>query len=145
MFDEDVKTLRSTLTPGSPGFVGQKVVEDEDKVTEKEQALYQSGVGTLLYLTRHSTLDITNVVRELSKSMDGASKLQLRELRRVAKFVLDTKDLGLHIVPTMSDGIWHLEALSDSDFANDQETRIIQIHCYSFVGYYCLRKVREML
>ena len=56
--------------------------------------------------------------------MDGASKLQLRKLRRVAKFVLDTKDLGLCIVPTMSDGIWHLEALSDSDFANDKETRI---------------------
>ena len=54
MFDEDVKTLWSTLTPGSPGFVGQKVVEDEDKVTEKEQALYRSGVGTLLYLTKHS-------------------------------------------------------------------------------------------
>ena len=39
MFDEDVKTLRSTLMPGSPGFVGQKV-DDEDKVTEKEQAFY---------------------------------------------------------------------------------------------------------
>ena len=43
--------------------------------------------------------------------MDGASKLQLRELTRVAKFVLDTKDLGLHIVPTMCDGIWQLEFL----------------------------------
>ena len=40
MFGEDVKTLRSTLTPGSPGFVGHKIVEDEDKVTDKEQALY---------------------------------------------------------------------------------------------------------
>ena len=36
MFDEDVKTLQSTLTPGSPGFVRQKAVEDQDKVTEKE-------------------------------------------------------------------------------------------------------------
>ena len=36
MFDEDVKTLQSILTPGSPGFVGQKVVEDEVKVAEKE-------------------------------------------------------------------------------------------------------------
>ena len=53
MFDEDVKTLQSTLTPGSPGFVGQKVVDDEDKVTDK-QTFYQSGVGTLLYLTKHS-------------------------------------------------------------------------------------------
>ena len=93
------------MTPGSPGFVGQKVVEDEDKVNEKEQALYRSGVGTLLYLIKYSRPDITNAVRDLSKSMDGASKLHLRELRRVAKFVLDTKNLGLHIVPTMSDGI----------------------------------------
>ena len=44
--------------------------------------------------------------------MDGESKLLLRELRRVAEFVLDTQDLGLHIVPTMCDGIGHLEALS---------------------------------
>ena len=31
------KTLQSTLTPGSPGFVGQKVVDDEDKVTERNK------------------------------------------------------------------------------------------------------------
>ena len=61
------------MTPGSPGFVGQKVVEDENKVNEKEQALHRSGVGILLYLTKHSRPDITNAVRELSKSMDGAS------------------------------------------------------------------------
>ena len=54
IFDEDVKTLQSTLTPGSPGFVGQRVVDEEDKVTDKEQAFYQSGVVTLLCLTKHS-------------------------------------------------------------------------------------------
>ena len=74
MFDEDVKTMQSTLTPGSPGFVQQKVVDDEDKVTEKEQGLYQSGVGTCLYLTKHSRPGIANTVRDLSESMDGASK-----------------------------------------------------------------------
>ena len=42
MFDEDVKTLQITLTPGSPGFVGQNVVDNEDKVTDKEQAFYWS-------------------------------------------------------------------------------------------------------
>ena len=47
------------MTPGSPGFVGQKVVEDKDKVTEKEQALYRSGLVTLLHLTEHSRPDIT--------------------------------------------------------------------------------------
>ena len=41
--------------------------------------------------------------------MDGSSKLQLRELTRVAKFMFDTKSLGLHIVLTLCDGIWQLE------------------------------------
>ena len=64
------------------------------EVVEKKHDLCRSGVGTLLYLTKHSRPDITNAVRKLSKSMDGVSKLKLRELRRVAKFVLDTQDLG---------------------------------------------------
>ena len=58
----------------------------------------------------------------------------MRELRRAAKFVLDTKNLGLHIVPTMCDGIWCLEALSDSDFANDKETRI---SVYGHIVFFC--------
>ena len=91
MFDEDLKTLQSTLTPVSPGFVGQKVVEDEDKVTEKEQALYRSGVGTLFYLTKHSRPDIANAVRVIQ---EYGWSLQIATERRVAKFVLDTKDLG---------------------------------------------------
>ena len=83
-----------------------EIVDEENKSMEKEQAFYQSGVGTLMYLTKHPTADITNAVRELSKSMDGASKLQLCKLSRVAKFVLGTKHLGLCIVPTMNDEIW---------------------------------------
>ena len=33
------------------------------------------------------------------------------------------------MVPIFKDGIWKLEALSDSDFANDKDTR------YSVYGY----------
>ena len=83
----------------------------------------------MLHLTKHSRPDINNAIRDLSKTLDRASKLQLRELRTVAKSVLDTEDLGLHIVQTMSDGIWHLESLCDSDFAHDKETR------FSVYGY----------
>ena len=78
----------------------------------------------MLYLTKHSRPDIANAVRELSKSTDGASKLQFREMLRVIKLVFDTKTLGLKMVPISHEGIWHLEAFSDSDFANDKETRI---------------------
>ena len=56
--------------------------------------------------------------------------------------MLDTKDLGLCIVPTMSDGMWQLEALSDSDFANDKETRIsvYQINCVLLQSTYCMEE-----
>ena len=88
----------------------------------------------MLYLTKHSRPDIANADRELSKSMDGASKLQYREMLRVIKFVLDTKDLGLKMVPTLHEGIWNLESFSDSYFANDKETRI-SVHGH--VIYFC--------
>ena len=54
IFDEDVKTLQSTLTPRSPGFSRQILVDEEEKVTDKDLGFYHSGVGTLLYLTQHS-------------------------------------------------------------------------------------------
>ena len=96
--------------------------------------MYRSGVGTLLYLTKHSRPDITNPVRELSKSMDGASMAQVTEMYRVINFVLETKTLGLRMVPIFNDGIWKLEALSDSDFANDKDTRY---RVYGYIIYFC--------
>ena len=40
MLADDVQNLQSTLTPGTPAFIGQKVVDEEDKIIEKEQAFY---------------------------------------------------------------------------------------------------------
>ena len=85
-------------------------------------------------MTKHSSPYIASAVHELSKSMDGASKLQFREMLRVIKFFLDTKDLGLKIVLTLHNGIWKLEAFSDSDFANHKETKI---SVYGYIIYFC--------
>ena len=85
-------------------------------------------------MTKHSRPNIVNAVHELSKSMDGAFKLQFREMLQVIKFILDTKDLSLKIVLTLHNGIWKLEAFSDGDFANNKETRI---SVYGYVIYFC--------
>ena len=71
-FGEKATKKKMTITPGTPGFIDGKV-DDISKVDEKTQSMYRSGVGTLLYLTKHSRPDTTNPVRELSKGMEGAS------------------------------------------------------------------------
>ena len=66
--------------------------------------------------------------------MDGASLAHVTEMFRVINFVLEMKTLGKRMVPIFKDGIWKMEALSDSDFSNDKDTR------YSAYGYiidYC--------
>ena len=77
---------------------------------------------------------MTNPLRELYKNMDGASMAQVTEMYRVINFVLDKKTLGLRMVPAFKDDIWKLEALSDSDFANDKDTRY---SVYGYIIYFC--------
>ena len=122
-----------TSTPGMPGFVGGKV-DDISNVDEKTQSIYRSGVRTMLYFTKHSRPDITNPVKELSKSMDGVSMAHVTEMYRVINFVLEMKTLGFKMEPNFKDGIWKLEALSDSDFANDKDTRY---RIYGYIIYFC--------
>ena len=122
-----------TITPGKPGFIGGKV-DDISKVDEKTQSMYRSGVGTMLYVTKHSRLDITNLVRELSNCMDGASMAHGTEMYREINCVLEMKTLGLSMMPIFKDGIWKLEALSDSDFANDKDT---MYSVYGYIIYFC--------
>ena len=88
----------------------------------------------MLYLTKHTRPDITNPVRELSKSMDGASKAHVTEMYRVINFVLEMKTSGSRMVPIFKDGIWKLEALSDTDFANNKDTRK---SVYGYIIYFC--------
>ena len=59
---------------------------------------------------------------------------QVTEMYRVINFVLETKMLGLRMVPILNDGLWKLEALSDSDFANDKDTRY---SVYGHIIYFC--------
>ena len=80
----------------------------------------------LLYLVKHSRPDISNVVRKLSKCMDGATPDAFKELKRVIKFVLDTKTYGLKIQPTelTQDQKWTVVVYSDSHYAGDQESHL---------------------
>ena len=115
---------RLSMTPGTLRFTARRLENEEDKVNAKDHETCRSGVGTLLYLTKHSRPDISNPVRELSKTMDAPAPEHLKKMYKLIRFVLSTKDYGLKFKLIKSIRKWVLKALSDSDFAIDKETRI---------------------
>ena len=133
-FGEKAMKTRSSLTPGTPRFIARRLENEEDKVNAQDHETYRSGVGTLLYLTKHSRPDISNPVRELSKTMDAPAPAHLKEMYKLIRFVLETQDHGLKFKLMKSIRKWVLKALSDSDFASDKETRI-SVFGYSI--YFC--------
>ena len=78
----------------------------------------------LLYLMKLTQPNLCNATRELYKAMDGANPAALRELMRVIKYAINTKDLGLRFQPNFAKGMpWELILFTDSDYATDPDTR----------------------
>jgi hypothetical protein len=82
-FGELVASLQKYRTPGPPGVRVMRPAKDQEyeAVVEEDKVLYKSGVGMLLYLEKHPQPDIPNMVRELSKMMDGATPTAFKELK----------------------------------------------------------------
>ena len=133
-FGERAMKERLSLTPGTPRFTARRIENPEDKVNPQDHEIYRSGVGTLLYLMKHSRPDICTPVRELSKTMDAPAPVHLKEMYKVIRHVLSTKGYGLKFELRKDIIKWALKALSDSDFASDKETRI---SLYGYIIYFC--------
>ena len=94
-----VKNLQKFRTPGTPGLQVTKPLSPGAVISEQDQRMYRSSIGMLLYLVKHSRPNIANALRELSKGMKEATPNALKELKRVLKFVIDTKDYGFKLEP----------------------------------------------
>ena len=143
-FGERAIKERLSLTPETPRFTARRLETprftarrlEKDKVSPQEHETYRSGVGTLLYLTMHSRPDICNPVRELSKTMDAPAPVHLKDMYKVIRYVLSTKEYGLMFELRKDMKKWALNALSDSDVATDKETRIMYLDTLStFVDF----------
>ena len=124
-FGEKVANMKVTPTPGTPGKGLVRPKPDAEVLTPKDQSEFRSGTGMLLYLVKHSRPDIANAVRELTKVMDRADDTHRKEMLRVVKHVLDTKNWGLKICPTILHKlIWKMIMWSDSDWGADKDNRL---------------------
>ena len=130
-FGERAMKERLSLTPGTPRFTARRRENPKDKVSPEEHETYRTGVGTLLYLTKHSRPDICNPVRELSKTTDAPAPGHLKEMYKLIRFVLSTTDYGLKFELMKDIKKWALKALNDSDFATTR------ISVFGYIIYFC--------
>ena len=117
--------------PPNPAPAGELLKRGTDKefVSKTEQKTYRTGVGKLLHMMRWTRPDVLNRVRELSRFVSGATKLQAQRMLRVMDFIVFTAKLGWFLAP---DSKWDgkdrnfeftILGRSDSDFNVDPETR----------------------
>jgi hypothetical protein len=104
-FGEEIEEKRKFLTPGTPRFKIQRSTINMDVLDPQPRRKYRSGVGMLLYLTKYSRPDISNIVQELSKCMNSSTLEAYNELLRVIKFMIDTKTFGLKVQPKLDNNL----------------------------------------
>jgi hypothetical protein len=71
------------VTPGTPQFKLVRPGDNIERIDSILQIRYRSIMGKFLFLIKHSRPDLANVVRELSKCMDGASTAAYKEMLRI--------------------------------------------------------------
>jgi hypothetical protein len=119
-----VKNGYQYSTPGTPGFGITRPKDNDTKIAETDQKVYRSVVGSLLQLVKYSRPDIANSVREISKCMDGATPNAFKEMSRLLKYVIDTKNYGLRMDPILDQSAeWNIKVFTDSDWGGDKDNR----------------------
>ncbi len=109
--------------------------EDEVLIEKAEQSLFRSGVGLLLYLVEFSRPALSNAVRELSKVLDGATPVHMKNLMRGIKYVLDTRERVLRFEVRDQEGTQcSLKAFSDCDWAGSKGDRRSIGYCIYLKG-----------
>ena len=125
-FGEKVKDNRTYGTPGSPRKIIRKSTDKDVKLVGEKQKEYRSGVGSLLYLLKHSRPELSNPIRELSKAMHEPNTDHVKELLRVIQWVIQTPTIGLKMKPEVdkdADGnvIWKIKGMCDATWGSDPD------------------------
>ncbi|KAL7474764.1 hypothetical protein ACHAW6_000717 [Cyclotella cf. meneghiniana] len=125
---KDILQGKSPTVPAKPGSILTQC-ENSTKLNTEQHSRYRTGVGKLLYLTKHSRPDIANAVRDLARHCHDPTEAHWDSMCECIRYVRATPTRGLVLKPT---GIWDgkdknfmfkIRGRSDSNYATDPESR----------------------
>ena len=122
-FTDEFKFVnKKRITPAELGSI-LTPAEERNYVKSKTQKYYRSGVGKLNHMGRWSRPEIQNAVRELSRSMKGASEAHITAMHRVMEYYTSTESRGWTLKPKRKwdgkskDFEFEISGKADSDYA----------------------------
>ena len=100
---------------------------DSEELDEEQTSRFRSSVLTLLYLSNERT-DIQNTVRLLGTKLKSPTALEMRQLKRLLRYVKGTEDMSTVFEVCDSNDrreqlVKRWEVYTDSDWASEQTTR----------------------
>lgn len=116
LFGYDVN-VKGKMTPLP---VTTNIALEGEELSKEEWSIYRRGVGILLYAAADRP-DCQYAVQLLSQRLASPTSAAMKALRHLARYVVTTRDRGIFF-PVQGD-VCELEAISDSNWANDPTTR----------------------
>ena len=120
--------MKSLMTFNIPSTLHKGIIhiqeEEDTKIPHSLQNRYMSGVGFLIYIVKHSRLELFNAVREVSKCMTEENMIQYKALIREIKYFIYTKDFLYYMKPDRNiNGPLKLRGYSDVEYSGNNDIR----------------------
>ena len=101
---------------GTPVETGTKLVKAKDEDNLVDQELYQSAVGSLLYLSTKTRPDIACAVGNVAYFLSKPIQTHWIAVKRIMRYLNETPDFGLLYLANDN-----IARLSDADWAEDHD------------------------
>ena len=117
-----LQECKAASTPEPPG--DRNILPDStgsELCDADEGVIYRRCTMRLLYFSQ-DRFELGHAVRRLSKKLKEPTKEDFARLKRLGRYLSAKRRVG-YLLPEMDDGWDNLEGYTDSDWAQDQETR----------------------
>ena len=113
-----VSAAKCPLLPAEPNVFLS--ASDGEPLSPDGVTLYQSLVGSLLYVSVGTRPDVSSALRAVSRFVSSPTVVHLQSAMKILKYLAGTAEKGLKFSPS---GNSRIISFSDADYANDLDSR----------------------